>query len=261
MIKDMPIPVPPLPEQKAIVKILDEAFAKIDQAKANIEKNIENAKELFQSKLNEIFSQRGEGWEERRLGEACEMIKRGIAPKYIENQGLTVINQKCIRDHKINLDKSRKHDLALKKVNPERLIKIGDVLVNSTGTGTLGRVAQVRNEEHIGCTVDTHVTIVRPIPDLFFIDFFGYAMIKIEEEIKRSGEGASGQTELQRKKLEELFIISFPRSYKIQEECVAILDAVSFKTKKLNDYYSKNLSDLEELKKSLLQKAFSGELV
>ncbi|MDN5627542.1 MAG: restriction endonuclease subunit S, partial [Weeksellaceae bacterium] len=68
-IKEVKIPIPPLSEQQAIVEKLDAAFALIDQAKANIEKNIQNAKELFQSKLNQIFSQKGEGWEERKLGE------------------------------------------------------------------------------------------------------------------------------------------------------------------------------------------------
>src|SRR5690606_31967538 len=68
------IPVPSIAEQFLIVTILDEAFAAIDQAKANIEKNIENAKELFQSKLDEIFSQKGEGWEWKKLGEVCENL-------------------------------------------------------------------------------------------------------------------------------------------------------------------------------------------
>ncbi len=58
-------------EQKQIVTILDEAFEAIEQAQANIEKNIENAKELFQSKLNEIFSQKGDGWEDKTLGVDC----------------------------------------------------------------------------------------------------------------------------------------------------------------------------------------------
>jgi type I restriction enzyme S subunit len=247
-------------EQKQIVEILDKAFTAIDQAKANIEKNIVNAKELFQSKLDYIFSQKGSGWEEKSLGEVCEMIKRGIAPKYADNQGLTIINQKCIRDHKINLEKSRKHNLILKKVSTEKLIRIGDVLVNSTGTGTLGRVAQVRDEEHVGCTVDTHVTIVRPVPNLFFIDFFGYAMIKIEDEITKSGEGASGQTELQRKKLQELFLISYPASHEMQKQLVITLDTLNIYTKKLINNYLIKINNIEELKKSILQKAFSGEL-
>ncbi len=69
------IPIPPLLEQKQIVSILDKAFAAIDQAKANIEKNIQNAEELFQSKLNEVFSQKGEGWEDYQLKSLIEYDK------------------------------------------------------------------------------------------------------------------------------------------------------------------------------------------
>ena len=152
------------------------------------------------------------GWLEDTLGNVSEMIKRGIAPKYTDKEGLCVINQKCIRDHRIDLEKSRLHNLDLKSINPERVIKIGDVLVNSTGTGTLGRVAQVKRLFEFECTVDTHVTIVRPKVGVFYNDFFGYALIKIEEEIINSGEGASGQTELPRKKLEQEFKVTYPSS-------------------------------------------------
>ena len=68
LVKKALLPIPPFEEQKQIVVILDKAFTAIDQAKANIEKNIENAKELFQSKLNDIFSQKCDGWEEKTLG-------------------------------------------------------------------------------------------------------------------------------------------------------------------------------------------------
>ena len=259
-LKKYAVPEPSISEQQQIVEILDQAFEAIDQAKGNIEKNIENAKELFQSKLNDIFSQKGEGWEEKKLGEVCDMIKRGVAPKYIEEGGLIVINQKCIRNHKINLEVSRNHDVTQKKVNPERLIKLGDVLVNSTGTGTLGRVAQVREFNHIGCTVDTHVTIVRPIEGLFVNDFFGYALIKIEKEIIEGGEGASGQTELSRVKLEKEFKICYPSSKILQKEYALQLDSLTNKRLQLHEYYSKKLISIEELKKSILQKAFAGEL-
>ncbi|MDZ7805821.1 MAG: restriction endonuclease subunit S [Gracilimonas sp.] len=73
-LKNIKIPIPPLPEQKRIVEILDEAFEAIDQAKANVERNIQNAEELFQSKLNEIFSQRGDGWEENDLNQVMMRI-------------------------------------------------------------------------------------------------------------------------------------------------------------------------------------------
>lgn len=82
MLNSIKIPYPLLEEQKQIVKILDKAFESIDQAKANIEKNIENTKELFQSKLNEIFSQKGDGWEEKELIEINKFIDyRGKTPK------------------------------------------------------------------------------------------------------------------------------------------------------------------------------------
>ena len=86
-VKKLQIPIPPLSEQQQIVSILDEAFEAIDQAKANIEKNIQNAEELFQSKLNQIFSQKGEGWEEKELGELGTLTssKRIYKKEYVTN--------------------------------------------------------------------------------------------------------------------------------------------------------------------------------
>jgi len=255
-----PFPLVSKEEQKQIVVKLDRCFEAIDKARANAAKNLENAKELFQSKLNDIFSQKGEGWVEKKLGDVCSLIKRGIPPKYIETGGIQVVNQKCIRNHKVNLTLARRHNIVLKSVSQEKLIQIGDVLVNSTGVGTLGRVAQVRDSIISDTTVDTHVTIVRPIPDLFFIDFFGYVLIKIEDEITKSGEGASGQTELARTKLQNNFIVSYPTSLEEQKQIVKILDSLKKQTQSLESKYQQELNSLEELKKSILQKAFEGEL-
>ena len=249
-----------LEKQKQIVAKLDKAFSAIDTAKLNIEKNLENAKELFQSKLNEVFTQKSEGWVEKKLGEVCSLIKRGIAPKYVEMRGIQVINQKCIRNHKIDLSLARRHNIDLKSVHPEKMIRMGDVLVNSTGVGTLGRVAQVREVVLNNITVDTHVTIVRPITGEFFNDFFGYALIKIEDEITSSGEGASGQTELARTKLENNFKLCYPTSLGIQEQIVRVLDNLNEQTRSLESKYKQELNSLEELKKSILEKAFNGEL-
>jgi len=253
------IPIPPLPEQKRIVAILDKAFASIAKAKDNAEQNLNNAKELFESYLQGVFENKGEGWEIKKLGDVCELIKRGVSPKYLEKNGVIVINQKCIRDHRISFEQSRFHDSVLKKVSPEKMVKLGDVLINSTGTGTLGRVAQVR-EDLKNVTVDSHVTIVRPIPNLFFIDFFGWALIYIEDEIAKRGKGCGGQTELARTTLTNNFSISFPKSFKAQQAIVKKLDSLSSKTKKLETIYQQKIEDLEELKKSVLQKAFNGEL-
>lgn len=164
------------------------------------------------------------GWESSSLGGVCELIARGVAPKYVEDGGILVLNQKCVRDHRINADLARRHDDSQRAVRTDRVLKLGDVLVNSTGTGTLGRVAQVRAEPVESTTVDTHVTIVRPLAEKFHIDFFGYMMIQIEDELAAGGEGASGQTELARSTLADKFEVSYPKSIEQQQRIVAVLD-------------------------------------
>jgi type I restriction enzyme S subunit len=84
------IPVPPLHEQRRIVGILDDAFDDIATAKANAEKNLQNARALFESHLQSIFTQRGEGWVEKPLGELCERITKGSSPKW---QGIAYVDK------------------------------------------------------------------------------------------------------------------------------------------------------------------------
>jgi type I restriction enzyme S subunit len=74
-LNNLEIPLPPLQEQQRIVTILDEAFTAIDKTKANTEQNLKNAKELFESELQRVFSEKGDGWEEKRLGDVCEYDK------------------------------------------------------------------------------------------------------------------------------------------------------------------------------------------
>ncbi|WP_238529147.1 restriction endonuclease subunit S [Acidithiobacillus thiooxidans] len=131
------------------------------------------------------------------------------------------------------------------------------MLVNSTGTGTLGRVAQVRDEPHEPTTVDSHVTIVRPKDGLFFPEFFGYALIAIENQIQEGGEGCGGQTELARSKLANDYHVSFPTSIPEQRRIVAILDEAfeGIATAKANA--EKNLQNAREVFESYLNAVFS----
>src|ERR1700677_4290653 len=148
------------------------------------------------------------GWETKKLGDVSGLIARGIAPKYLDAGGIRVLNQKCIRDHGINYEFARRHDDASKNVGKDRLVRIADGLINSTGAGTLGRVAQVREQPDEPTTVDTHVTIVRPKVGLFFPDFFGYMLIYIEDEIALGGEGEGAQTDLGRSTVAENLKVS-----------------------------------------------------
>jgi type I restriction enzyme S subunit len=198
-------------------------------------------------------------WESKPLGVVCEFINRGISPAYLEVGGIAVLNQKCIRDHAVNFGVGRRHDVTAKKVTAERLVRAGDVLVNSTGTGTLGRVAQLREDPPEPTTVDSHVTIVRPTPGLFHPDFFGYALIAIEEQIQEGGEGCGGQTELSRSKLAESYRISFPADRIEQRRIVAILDEAFEAIAIAKANAEKNQQNAREVFSSALAKVFSAD--
>ncbi len=165
-----------------------------------------------------------EGWSIKKLGDVCAYLNRGVSPKYVEAGGTLVLNQRCVRDHRVSFEVSRRHDISVKPITKERFLQVGDVLVNSTGTGTLGRVAQLREEPTEPTTVDSHVTIVRPVSGMFFQDFFGYMLWDIEDQLKESGEGCGGQTELSRSVLAERFFVRFPTSLLDQQRIVGILD-------------------------------------
>ena len=197
------------------------------------------------------------GWQTKKLGDVCSLLNRGISPSYLEEGGVCVLNQKCIRDHEVSYEPSRRHDSKAKKVAEERFIQRGDVLVNSTGTGTRGRVAQVRDEPEEATTVDSHVTIVRPKPGLFHLDFFGYMLVVIEDAIKEAGEGCGGQTELARSVLAERFSVSYPESLAEQQRIVGLLDEAfeGLATAKAN--FEANLQNARALFESHLQSVFT----
>ena len=197
------------------------------------------------------------GWKQQKLGEVCEFLNRGISPKYIDNVGVCVLNQKCIRDHKVSFDLSRRHSVKDKPISPERFVRLGDVLVNSTGTGTLGRVAQVREEPDEPTTVDSHVTIVRPRSGMFHSDFFGYMLVVIEDAIKEAGEGCGGQTELARLVLAERFSINYPTGISEQKRIVGILDDAFDGLARATANTEQNLRNARTLFKGYLQSVFS----
>lgn len=195
-------------------------------------------------------------WNRARLGEVCTFLNRGVSPKYLDDGGVRVLNQRCIRDHAVNYGQARRHDLKVKPVTPERFVQLGDVLVNSTGTGTLGRVAQVREAPNEATTVDSHVTIVRPKPAAFHLDFFGYMLVVIEDAIKEAGEGCGGQTELARAVLADRFFVTYPTSLAEQRRIVGILDEAfeGIATAKANA--EKNLQNARAIFQGRLHSAF-----
>ena len=250
--KKLIISYPPLTEQERIVAKLDAAFAGIDEAVNAVESKESEVQALKTSILNKLLNSKSNGWESSYLEGVSSFISRGISPKYIESGGVRVLNQKCIRNHHINYDLARRHDIDLKKVSEERFIRLGDILINSTGQGTLGRVAQVRKEPDELTTIDSHITIVRPKSELFYLDYFGYAAIAIEKIIQDAGQGTSGQTELAKSKVQNDFQICFPRSFSEQEAEVKKLDIVFEETEITLKNLIKSKTNLYALKSAIL---------
>jgi type I restriction enzyme, S subunit len=146
------------------------------------------------------------GWQTRKLGDVCAYLSRGIAPKYDEDAAGIVVGQKCIRDQRLSLAPARRQS---KPVPNDKLVRSGDVLINSTGVGTLGRAAQAEDVPD-GLTVDSHVTIVRAGSEVDR-DFFGLSLLRQEALFERLGAGATGQTELNRARLAELAFLHPPQ--------------------------------------------------
>lgn len=157
------------------------------------------------------------------LRTVSKLLKRGISPSYHED-GVLVINQRCIRDGRVSLAAARRNDLQRRGVPDDRWLRRWDVVVNSTGVGTLGRVAQLTGTPPEPMTADSHVTIVRPDLDQVDGRYFGYALRKSQQQIEAMGEGATGQTELSRHRLGEEVIIGLP-PLSVQRKIAAVLAA------------------------------------
>ena len=191
------------------------------------------------------------GWRIGMLGEHANYLSRGISPKYVEDGGVLVINQKCIRDFTLDLSKARRHDPLQRKIEGRELQK-GDVLVNSTGVGTLGRVAQVLTLDQLAI-VDSHVTVVRAGPSLTW-NYLGLSTMRRQPEIEAMGEGSTGQTELSRGKLALLKLV-IPTAH--------VLQAFDEIVVPLRERFAENLEKaqtLATLRDTLLPRLISGQL-
>lgn len=146
------------------------------------------------------------GWEVKKLNTVTSLIRRGLSPKYVENGGIVVINQKCIREQRISFLDIKHHKNILED-DDERLLRQFDVVVNSTGVGTLGRVAFVKRLNEKKTTVDSHVTIVRADSEQICNSFLAWSMLRFQPILEAAANGSTGQVELSKTFLEELNII------------------------------------------------------
>ena len=183
-----------------------------------------------------------EEWREIKLINITKFIKRGISPNYSTNGDFIVLNQRCVRGHIIDHSCARFHCSKTKKVDPEREILINDILICSTGVGTLGRVAQVKKLTS-KTVVDSHVTVVRP-RDGIIPEYLGYYLNFFEPILEKMGQGSTGQTELSRHSIGEL-IIKLPSLPK-QKAIADVLSSLDNKIE-LNRQMNKTLESIAQV--------------
>jgi type I restriction enzyme S subunit len=261
--KQLDIPLPPLSEQKRIVAILDEAFQAIDKAKENAQKNLANARELFEGYLNQVFSNPGKEWEEKKLGEILQ-IKHGYAfeGEYFSNEGKYVLLTPGNFFEKGGYrDRGEKQKYFTGPIPKDFVLHKNDLLVAMTeqAAGLLGSTIIVPEDNKF--LHNQRLGLITPLPgsswDKRFIPFL-FNTKYIRESIESSASGVK----VRHTSPSKIYEIStcIPRSTNLQKEIIGGLDSISSQTQRLESIYTKKLAALDELKKAILQKAFSGEL-
>jgi type I restriction enzyme, S subunit len=257
---EIEIPVPPLPEQHRIVAILDEAFAGIATAKANAEKNLQNARAIFESHLQSVFTQRGEGWMETTLNRATDGIFTGPfgsllhKSDYVAN-GIPLVNPAHITGIGIEPDlrKTVSNATALRLKN--YIMREGDIVIGRRGE--MGRCAVVTEAED-GWLCGTGSFFIKPsrrCDNRYLVRFLRSEGCKVRLE---KIAGGAVMPNLSNTDLGNLAFDLPPldRQIAIVEE----IDSLHEETQRLAGLYERKLAALEALKKSLLNQAFAGKL-
>jgi type I restriction enzyme, S subunit len=254
------IDIPSTDEQKRIVAILDEAFADIDKARALTELNLENARELFESYLQKVIFQHDNKLKLESMDSVCDLITCGVAatPKYVDKHiGVPFLSAQNVKNGEVILDNfkfiPKELHLSLTKKNKP---KKGDILYSRVGAG-FGEAAVV--EHNFDFSVYVSLTLIKPNMrklDKYFLRY--YLNSPKIKQLARSSITSSGVPNLNVKTVRG-FPVYYP-SLTDQKNIVKKLDQLNVKTLRLIDTYSSKLAAIDEFKKSLLQKAFTGEL-
>ncbi|MEW6077300.1 MAG: restriction endonuclease subunit S [Thermodesulfobacteriota bacterium] len=239
-IEKYPLPLPLLPEQKRIVAILDEAFEGIAKAVANTEKNLANARELFEGYLDSVFKTKSKTWDQKKLGDVCENL---------DSKRVPITKSKRKAGEIPYYGASGVVDYVADYLFDEDLL-----LVSEDGANLLARTYPIAFSISGKSWVNNHAHVLRFL-NFASQRFFEYYLNSISLAPYVSG---MAQPKLNQKALNSISV-PFPK-INIQRELVEKLDDLSGHVKQLDAIYQQKLAALAELRQSLLQKAFSGEL-
>jgi len=262
MIKDYKSPLPPIPEQKRIVAILDQVFADIEQTRAKTEQNLKNARELFESYLQQVFSQRGEGWVTKPLENFSTIVngyafKSGDFSPKNDVKSIKITNvgvYEFVEESDNYLPKEY-----IEKYNRYRAYE-GDVVVALTRTIiSSGLKVAIVPANYDGALINQRVAAVNVNEEVMPKDMLqSFLSTKMAIDYVRSNVNELMQPNLSIKDLK-----AFPVPVPPVGQRLAVskrIAEIKEQTEKLVSVYTTKLNALTELKKSILQKAFSGEL-
>ena len=245
LVSSVEIPIPPLDEQKRIVAKLDECFEAIDKARVNVEKNLNNAKELFQSQLNQIFSQKGDGWVEKKLGEVAKYEKTKNIDNSLPYVGLEHIESNSGR--------------FIGSFEPHQVKSLtfyfnSNHILYGRLRPYLNKVLMPAFEGH--CSTEIFPILVN---ESVLREYLFYWFI-LENTVKKIDATWTG-ARMPRANMNQVIDFKLPIP-PIGEQATIVekMDTLSSQTQSLESNYQQELDALDELKKSILQKAFNGEL-
>ena len=253
LLRELEVCYPSLPEQQRIVTLLDEAFEGIATARANAEKNLLNARAIFESHLQSVFTQSGEGWVEKRLAEVCAITSMLIDPRKSEYLDLTHVGAG-------NIESKTGAFVELKNAREEGLISSKFLFDESMVLYSKIRpyLMKVARPDFNGlCSADMYP--LAPLPGVISRDFLFYLLLsKPFTDYAIQGSARAGMPKVNREHLFE-FRVWLP-SMEEQNELGRKIDDLHEETQRLESIYQRKLSALDDLKKSLLAQAFSGAL-
>lgn len=264
--KEIEVPIPSRNEQQRIVTLLDEAFEAIDQAKANTERNLQNARELFQSELNGIFTNKGEGWVEEKFGDVITTLTdyhaNGSYEVLKENVTLKDSDDHAWMVRSTDFENNFCNDLKFIDRKGYEFLKKSKIYGGEIIISKIGNAGKVYLMPKINrpCSLAMNLFLIR-VDDKKIYNEFVYLFLKStngDSQIKSRLLGTTTKT-ITKDNVRSI-VIPYPKDIEVQQSIINQLNAILFETKQLEENYRKKLESLEELKKSILQKAFSGEL-
>lgn len=257
--KQIAVPLPPLDEQRRIVAVLDKAFAGIATAKANAQKNLTHARAVFESHLDSIFAQRGQGWSDTRLGAICDRVSVGHVGQTTEfycdqSDGVPFLRSQNVRRGQLDWSGikyiTKEFHAKLKKSQ----LRFGDLLFVRVGANR-GDCCSIQDDfGEINCA---NIVFARPTRgNARFLEWYCQS---IQGRMQLLGmTTGSAQGVINTSAVAELVVPLPPFSE--QESIVSELESRMAKIDRLECIYRQKIAALDELKQSLLQKAFAGEL-